>query len=202
MKINIILLTLIILMSFSCTQQESDTSMKWNKKKLTKWFQSEEWKSGWEVLPDSSINEKEFAIQFHKNKKLWEKAFRFLATADLKNLELGQHELDGKNLFVIVDEYQTKNEEDTRFEAHREYADIQYLVVGQEQIGVISLQKTEILVPYDKTNDISFLKANENNYRLANSSKFFVFFPDDAHRPGIKVGDNEIVKKIVIKVKI
>ena len=31
-------------------------------------------------------------------------------------------------MFVNLDEYITKNEEDTRFEAHRECVDIQYLV--------------------------------------------------------------------------
>jgi beta-galactosidase beta subunit len=29
---------------------------------------------------------------------------------------------------------------------------------------------------------------------------FFLFFPTDAHRPGIKVEGNDVVKKLVIKI--
>jgi beta-galactosidase beta subunit len=38
------------------------------------------------------------------------------------------------------------------------------------------------------------------NYE-ATPSNFFIFFPDDAHRPGLKNGVNSKVKKIVIKLK-
>ena len=96
----------------------------------------------------------------------------------------------------------TKDEENTRFEAHRKYADIQYLISGQEKIGISPLEKSTVTIPYNEEKDICFLHSDVKNYRLANSEKFFIFFPDDAHRPGMKAGEKEWVKKIVIKVKV
>jgi hypothetical protein len=110
-------------MAFSCNQPSSKNPENWNEKELEKWFQSGEWKLGWDISPDQSINKKELANQFFKNRERWEKAFNFLKTNNLGNISIGRHELEGANLFVNVDEYTTKNEDDSRFEAHREYID-------------------------------------------------------------------------------
>ena len=130
------------------------------------------------------------------------KAFSFLNSKDLAGLALGRYELEGSDLFVNIDEYLTKNEEEMNFEAHRKYADIQYLVSGEEKIGVTALKNTLEIVPYDGEKDIAFFTANENNFRLATPENFFVFFPNDAHRPCVKTSGNNKVKKVVIKVRI
>lgn len=186
----------------SCSFQSSDNPKNWSKKKLAEWVRVGRWKSGWSVTPDESINTRELAMQIFKNKERWEKAFSFLKTNDLKNLKPGRYQLDGDSLFVNVNIYSTKNDEDACFESHRKYADIQYVVSGEEQIGIVHFQETEVLVPYDEAKDIVFLKAKRNNFRIANSRNFFVFFPDDAHCPNIKVEGMENVKKVVVKVKI
>ena len=139
---------------------------------------------------------------YFQNPERWDKAFRFLSEQNLAGLVKGRHELEGADLFVNIDEYVTKNEEEVRFEAHRKHADIQYLVSGEEKIGVTTLKNTSEIVPYDSEKDIAFYTANENNYRLATSEKFFVFFPDDAHRPCVKIDKNNKVRKVVIKVRI
>jgi YhcH/YjgK/YiaL family protein len=174
----------------------------WNEKELTEWFNSGKWKSGWRIAPDESINKKEFALQYFRNKDRWIHAFGFLATTDLSKIALGKHELDGSNLYVSVDEYLTKDEENTRFEAHRKYADIQFLVFGEEQIGIATLQNTKETIPYDSLKDIVFLHAVQSNYRFASSERFFVFFPGEVHRPAVKVLNNIKVRKIVVKVRI
>jgi YhcH/YjgK/YiaL family protein len=114
----------------------------------------------------------------------------------------GKYELEGSDLFATVSEYPTKNEEEVQFEAHRQYADIQYIVSGQEKIGVVPFDEKQITVPYDSSKDIAFLSFAESNYRTATPERFFVFFPDDAHRPGVKVNENSQVRKVVVKVKI
>lgn len=169
---------------------------------IIRWFDALDWTSGWDVDPDESINKRELAVQFHKNRRHWEQAFLFLKNTDLKKLCVGKYELDGKELFALVDEYETRNEEDVMYEAHKVYADIQYLVHGEERIGVIDLYSTMEVIPYDKTKDIVFLKSEKNNYRHASSKCFFVFFPNDAHRPCVKAHDNSPVRKVVIKIKV
>jgi YhcH/YjgK/YiaL family protein len=193
-----ILFTMIV----SCSRPMSKDPNDWGKEELSRWFVAGEWKSGWEVSPDESINQKEIAIQFYKNSERWEKAFEFLKTKDLVNMKLGRYELEGENLFVNIDEYTTKDEEVARFEAHKKYADIQYLVSGEEKIGLTGLKNTTEIVPYDNMKDIAFYTANEFNYRLASSATFFVFFPEDAHRPCVKIEQNSKVRKVVVKVRI
>lgn len=166
------------------------------------WFSEGTWREGWEIEADESLDVSEFSTHYSANPERWEKAFHYLATTDLAYIEPGRYELDGTDLFVIVDQYVAKDEENTRFEAHKVYADIQYVVDGREQIGVASMKSLEVVEPYDQTRDIAFFRAQENNYRLATPDRFFVFFPDDAHRPGFKVADGEQVKKIVVKVKL
>ena len=92
-------------------------------------------------------------------------------------------------------------EEKAYYESHRKYADIQYLISGKEYIGIVSLSKMQKnIAPYCSEKDISFYSSEEKNNRLADQSRFFIFFPDDAHRPRIKVKESELVKKIVLKV--
>jgi YhcH/YjgK/YiaL family protein len=167
-----------------------------------KWFEEGTWRQGWKVNADESLDVAEFSSRYSANPDRWNKAFQFLATTDVAKKEPGRYELDGTNLFVIVQEYPAKEEDSTRFESHKVYADIQYVVDGREQIGVAPLASTEVVTPYDESKDIAFYHAKENNYRLANSERFFIFFPDDAHRPGFKVADGEQVKKVVVKVKL
>jgi YhcH/YjgK/YiaL family protein len=88
------------------------------------------------------------------------------------------------------------------FEAHKKYADIQVLISGEEKIGVLPLDATTVTVPYDEEKDIMFLTAEGENYRDAMPGKFFLFFPEDAHRPTVKKTENSQVRKIVVKVRI
>ncbi len=203
MKATAILNLLIIsTMAISCSRSVSKDPENWNDKELAQWFHAGEWKSGWKISSDKSINQKELAVQFFKNRERWDKAFEFLKTNDLEKLSTGRYELDADNLFVNVDEYVTKDEEDARFEAHKKYADIQYLVFGEEKMGISPLKNTTEIFPYDSLKDISFFTAKQNNYRIASPATFFIFFPEDAHRPCVKTDKNSKVRKVVVKVRI
>lgn len=52
--------------------------------------------------------------------------------------------------------------------------------------------------PYDKDKDISFYEGAAENYLSVKPGMFAIFFPQDAHAPGISP---EGVKKIIVKVK-
>lgn len=174
----------------------------WKECKLNKWFQKGDWRLKWNIIPDESINKTELAIQFFKNRELWEKAFNFLKTSDLKKIKTGKYELEGNDMYVIVDEYITKNEENSDFEAHRRYIDIQYIIEGEEKIGISKLENTKEITAYDNFKDIIFLTAKQNDYRIASHERFFVFFPEDAHRPCVKTSDNIRIRKVVVKIRI
>ena len=187
--------------AFSGPRQASNNPENWNEEELNRWFHTGKWRLDWDIIPDESINKKELAIQIFKNRERWKKAFNFLKTTNLEEISTGKYELDGKNLYVSVNEYTTKNEEDCRYEVHKLYTDIQYLVSGEEKIGVTALENTKEITPYDNVKDISFLTTEQNNYRIASPERFFVFFPEDAHRPCVKTDENIIVRKAVVKIR-
>jgi len=175
----------------------------WSDKQLNKWFEKGEWLNGWTVKPDESINRKAFAATYFQHKERWDKAFKFLKESDLSGMELKRYDLDGNNLYVPLSEYMSKNEEDARYEAHRNYIDIQYVVTGKELIGVAPLaQMKDILEPYSEEKDIMFMTVNQGTNYQALPDRFFIFFPEDLHRPGLKDGENTPVRKAVVKVKI
>ena len=196
------LLILIVMATLSGCTGSSDPSA-WSAQKIDTWFEKGDWLNGWQVKPDQSVNRKAFAVSYFKNKERWDKAFIFLKTNDLTALELKRHDIDGDNLYAPVSEYLTKNEEDARYEAHQKYIDIQYVVSGKELIGVAPMsQKKDVLEAYDSTKDIEFLTVTGGENLPALPDRFFIFFPDDAHRPGLKDGENSPVRKVVVKVKI
>jgi len=175
----------------------------WNSRKVDKWFEKHEWLKGWAVLPDASINKSEFAVSYFKNKERWDKAFSFLKNSDLSKLEIKRYDIDGENLFAPISEYLTKNDEDDTFEAHQKYIDIQYVISGAELMSIATLpMKKEILMPYDEAKDVELMTVTKADSYEATPDKFFIFFPSDLHRPGIKIGENKKVRKVVVKVKI
>jgi len=186
---------------FGCSGT-SDPST-WSSDKTNKWFEKGDWHKGWSVRPDNSINKTTLAKAYFKNSSRWNKAFSFLKDNDLTKLEVKRHDLDGDNLYVTVSEYNTKNPEDAKYEAHRKYIDIQYVVSGSEFIGIAPLiSQDSILQQYDATKDIEFLSIKKGMMVQATPAKFFIFFPDDAHMPGLKEGTNAPVRKVVVKIRI
>jgi YhcH/YjgK/YiaL family protein len=201
-KLILSIMVLISLFGLMGSKSVSDPAT-WSNKKIDKWFTKNEWLNGWSVTPDASINRREFAVSYFKNKDRWDKAFKFLKNTDLLKLELKRYDIDDDNLFATVSEYISKNEETAKFEAHRKYIDIQYVISGKEVMNVAPIATVkEILVPYDATKDIEFVAVKEIVSFKANTDKFFIFFPGDAHRPGLKDGVNSPVRKIVVKVKV
>jgi YhcH/YjgK/YiaL family protein len=159
-------------------------------------------KAGMKIMPDTSVDNNEFDRWYSSNPGRWDSAFSFLREADLQNLAKGKHEIEGKDLYAIVDEYTTRDEAETRFEAHRDYADIQYIISGKELIGIAPITETTVSVTFDTEKDICFLDSPGGEQRLALPDRYFIFFPSDAHRPCMKAGNSIMVKKIVLKVRI
>lgn len=131
--------------------------------------------------------------------KNFQKAFEFLKREDLGTLEVGKYEIHGKNVFAMVQEYETKDLENAKYEAHRKYIDIQYLIEGSENMGYESLDKLQVSSLYSEENDFMLL-TGEPRLILFKEREFFILFPEDAHMPGIFQKEKSKVKKVVVKV--
>ena len=127
-------------------------------------------------------------------------AFDFLTKTDLFNLPCKTHEIMGEEVFAIVQDYMTKDSGD--LEAHKKYADIQFIIKGEEKIGFSPLSEVvSQKIPYNSEKDISFFDGKQYSIVLKQGD-FAVFFPQDAHAPSLVSEDSCYVKKVVIKVKL
>jgi YhcH/YjgK/YiaL family protein len=164
------------------------------------WFTGRAWKHGWVPEPDPSINISSFYKKVQEHPLRWDAAFRFLANADIETLDPGVYPVLGNEVYAMVSEYTTKSLKEARFEGHRKYADIQYLICGNELIGLGDVRNARVSEPYSEEKDVEFFYPMEGKLLQANSTVFFIFFPEDAHQPCIAAGDPGQVKKVVIKV--
>jgi YhcH/YjgK/YiaL family protein len=128
-------------------------------------------------------------------------ALKYLVSTDLSKVEVGKYEIEGNEIFAIVSEYQTKSESDAKWEAHQVYADIQYIINGEERMGYAPLETMEINEAYNPDKDIIFLNGS-GDYITATPGTFVVFFPHDAHQPAVSTGNGGTVKKVVVKVMV
>ena len=190
---------LITCVMFAGSTFAQDTT--WTEKSASKWCRSKEWKNGLKLQPHSSVNKLVFAEQYHQNKPAWDKAFAFLRDSDLLNLKPGKHSIDGDNVYATITEGPEKEFDQTAWESHRKYIDLQYVIKGKEKIGVAPTATAIVTKPYNETTDAANYSA-DGRYFIAEPGTFFLFFPGDAHRPNIKVDGYEVVKKIVIKIRV
>jgi YhcH/YjgK/YiaL family protein len=119
------------------------------------------------------------------------------------DIEKGVYELSPR-VKAIVSEYPTREINEYGYEAHREYIDIQYLVSGEEKICCLPLEYLKEIMPYNKDCDAAFYVGTDIRHQelLLGNGYFAILFPQDGHMPQLCVNNPEIVKKVVIKVKI
>ncbi|MCK5862889.1 MAG: YhcH/YjgK/YiaL family protein [Candidatus Hydrogenedentes bacterium] len=127
-------------------------------------------------------------------------AFQFIEQLTPDTPE-GRTEIDGSTIFCMVEEYETRPWEGQRFEAHREYADIQILLSGEESILWAPVETLTVLQPYEP--DIEFYEFLPSSTKLVLTPGIFcVFFPHDAHAPCLQHTVPSTVRKAVVKVRI
>lgn len=127
-------------------------------------------------------------------------AFDFLRREDLASLAPGRYDIQGNDVYAMVQEYETKDLADAKYEAHRKYIDIQYLIEGVENMGYAQTDMLGMVSPYNDESDFMLLEG-EPRLILYHSKEFFILFPQDAHMPGVSQGEKGRVKKVVVKVK-
>lgn len=129
-------------------------------------------------------------------------ALEYLGTTDFSGMEPGRYNIDGDNIFALIQKYQTIPKEEAKWECHNIYIDIQYIVEGAEQIGFGNTDEMEVITEYDPVNDIAFL-IGEGGYATFSEGCYGIFFPHDAHQPRVTPGKVPgQVKKVLIKIKV
>jgi len=128
-------------------------------------------------------------------------AFEFLNREDHVKLALGKHPIAGDEVYAMVQEYRTNGSEQGKWEAHRKYLDVQYIVSGVERMGYAYIEMMQVSSEYDEVNDYLLFTGHGNDL-IMTPGTFAIFWPQDVHRPMGSVGQPLNVRKIVVKVRV
>jgi len=127
-------------------------------------------------------------------------AFETIHQTDLSTLAIGRIELDGENLFAMVQQYDSKPIEQGIWEAHRRYMDLQMVIQGTERIGYTYIDRLA-QGEYDANKDF-FPLFGAGDFLTLQPGNFILLLPQDAHMPGIAVTTPAPVMKLVIKIAV
>ena len=133
----------------------------------------------------------------------FERAIDYILNTRFIEMEPGKYEVDGENIFAIVNEFTTKPISACEPERHRKYADIQLIVSGTERFGYTPLINQKATTDFLPDNDVAFYNNDVStlNYITLSADQFIIFLPDDIHQPEVFVDKPSLVKKVVMKVK-
>lgn len=127
-----------------------------------------------------------------------DEALDILTHVDFESLEPGSYQVNDKVYYNVM-QPDLHPWEETAWECHREYLDIQYALEQGEKIAVCPIEKVGGWSEYDKEGDFSISKEDAPFVALPmGEGHFAVLFPGDAHRPCWGTGEKK--KKVVIKV--
>jgi YhcH/YjgK/YiaL family protein len=141
------------------------------------------------------------------------RALALLSKERFAGMKTGKHEVDGASLFYMVQAYQSKPREQGKWESHRKYLDVQYVVEGVESMGWAPLGSAAladvpgraplggltVTQPYDPAADAA-LYEGDGSFVTVTPGTFVLLWPQDAHMPGIAVKEPVSVLKVVVKI--
>ena len=132
---------------------------------------------------------------------LLSRALKFLRCKEIPALPDGKVQIDGEQLFAIVQRYETAAAAEPVFEYHRKYIDVQYIVSGSEVMGWAPAGRMAVTKRYNADKDacLGTVRAGEWTPVRLSAGQLAVFYPEDAHAPKLADGAPGPVMKIVIK---
>lgn len=141
-------------------------------------------------------------MYFRKESILYD-GMRFILEEFNENIRDGRYEIKGNDIYAMVQSYSTEAPETKKFESHKQYIDVQYIVSGRELMGWLPVYELETMTTYSEEKDVVFYHPKEGISQLVlMPGMFAVFYPADAHRPCCFFDEPEQVRKIVVKVRV
>lgn len=105
--------------------------------------------------------------------------------------------------FALEQVYLSKPSPEIRWESHRQYIDLQLVVMGRERMEVT--EASTLKVEDDRTPgaDVILYAAQAPATVLqVGPGEGAVFFPEDAHRPSLADGQPSEIRKLVVKIPV
>ena len=131
---------------------------------------------------------------------LFKKAFDYIKETDFSQVKDGKIETDDPGLYFSIVNIRGKDPQDATLETHQKYIDIQVPIVGVESIGWKAGDELMIISEvYNEEKDVTFYHDFPTTYTKLYPGQFAIYFPEDAHAPGVGQGD---IRKVIAKVAI
>ena len=129
------------------------------------------------------------------------KAVEFLKRGGFDRLAAGRYDIDGDDVFVIVnDAAELVSPSERRTEFHRRYFDVQIPLSGEETYGVAELDLSAV-GDFDEEKDIGFLTQKTVPVTLT-PGEFVIFHPGTcAHAPACSLSGPRTIRKMIVKVR-
>ena len=129
-----------------------------------------------------------------------DKALDCLTPEFLEKVPTEKQLLDGEDLFVTKFHLETVPMEQTFFEAHRKYLDIQVVTEGRERVDIAH---PDSLTLTENKGDFYGYTGQAEQSVILKPGNFLVVFPGDAHRLRIPVEQpGEAFTRVVFKIKV
>ncbi len=128
------------------------------------------------------------------------RALRFLADGGHRALVPDERHDLGDGVVATAEAFDTRRREDGTWEAHRKHIDVQCVIEGLELMGHAPIGALRAQ-PYDETRDVLFAEGDGDFFHLSPGG-FAIFWPADAHMPGMATGAPAPLRKVVIKVPV
>ena len=144
--------------------------------------------------------------QIYFKKPIWETIFAELKALNEKAPAM-EKKIRGDDIILKVFSYETADPASDRaeLETHKKYIDIHTTITNVERIDWYPSSVLKTIKPYDENEDAEYYAKPDLFYAGINMVPgiFAVFWPSDAHMPGLQVaGKTELIKKAVMKISI
>ena len=130
-------------------------------------------------------------------------AFNWLKNFDI-NTPDGKYEITGADCVAGVQRYTTKPSAEKKWEAHQVFGDIQVVFHGEEVCGHTDVRTLKTDEPYSSNKDVEkfFAPTFVTTQLILRKGYFTIFYPHDAHQPGVALAQPVDILKAVIKFKL
>lgn len=128
-------------------------------------------------------------------------AFAFLQGNRSSLLQEGRHEIAGDAVFAMVSCTETRPQTSMRLENHHRYADLHFLLSGEEHTWVDFCAGATPAEVYNPDADIEFyLPSATARPLLLSGDRFLLVWPGEAHAPCVALDTPQPVRRLVIKI--
>jgi len=116
--------------------------------------------------------------------------------------DAGRYEVEGEQLFVLIQDVDSRTFEESRPEAHAKFADVQIPLSASERYG-FSFPQPGLACTEDRleANDVAFYERPAREFFMdIDPGSYVVFLPGELHRPCLTITEKTKIRKAVIKI--